>query len=62
MAEAVQQLILETLDKNGCIDDTRLLVLPGQTSTAATAEDQSVIIAALNSLLSKEVSHKGYLL
>jgi hypothetical protein len=55
MAEAVQQSILETLDKNGSIDDTRLLVLPGQTAAAATAEDQSTIIAALNSLLSRDV-------
>lgn len=62
MSEAVQQLILETLDKNGSIDDTRLLVLPGQTATAATQEDQLVIIAALNSLSSRDVSRRRLLI
>jgi hypothetical protein len=55
MAEAIQQLILEVLDKNGTIQDTRKLTLPGQSSLAATQDDQLAIIAALNSLLSRDV-------
>ena len=55
MSEAIQQLILQVLDKNGTINDTRELTLPGQSSVAATQDDQLAIIAALNSLLSRNV-------
>jgi phenylalanyl-tRNA synthetase alpha chain len=55
MAEAIQQLILELLDKNKTIQDTRELTLPGQSSPAATQDDQLAIIAALNSLQSRNV-------
>jgi len=55
MAETIQQLILEVLDKNDTIEDTRKLTLPGQSSPAATQDDQLAIIAALNSLLSRNV-------
>jgi len=55
MAEAIQQLILEVLDKNETIKDTRELILPGQSAAAATQDDQLAIIAALNSLLSRNV-------
>lgn len=56
MAEAIQQLILDTLDKQGTIKDTRTLVLPGQTDAAATHDAQIVILGALNSLSSREVN------
>lgn len=55
MSEAIQQLILETLDKNEVIGDTRELILPGQSSPATTQDAQLQIIAALNSLLSRNV-------
>lgn len=55
MSEAIQQLILQVLDKNEIINDTRELTLPGQSSVAATQDDQLAIIAALNSLLSRNV-------
>ena len=55
MSEALQKLILETLDSQGSIKDTREIVLPGQVQAATTSEDQIVILGALNSLLSREV-------
>ncbi|PVG03460.1 putative FRS2-phenylalanine--tRNA ligase beta chain, cytosolic [Serendipita vermifera] len=55
MSQAIQQLILETLDKHNTIDDTRTLILPGETSPAATQDAQLAIIAALNSLLSRNM-------
>ena len=55
MAEAIQQLILDELDKHGSIKDTRTLVLPGQTDAAATHDAQITILGALNSLSSREV-------
>ena len=55
MAEAIQQLILNTLDSKGKIKDTRTLVLPGQSDAAATQDAQIAILGALNSLLSREV-------
>jgi phenylalanyl-tRNA synthetase alpha chain len=55
MSQAIQQLILETLDKDNIIDDTRKLVLPGETTPAASQDAQLTIIAALNSLLSRNV-------
>jgi phenylalanyl-tRNA synthetase alpha chain len=55
MAEAIQQLVLTTLDSHGTIPDSRALVLPGQTQPASSNEDQITILGALNSLLSREV-------
>ena len=55
MAEEIQQLILNTLDSQGKIQDTRTLVLPGQSDAAATQDAQTAILGALNSLLSREV-------
>mgnify|MGYP001194423638 FL=1 len=55
MAEAIQKLVLETLDAQGEIKDTRSLVLPGETEPAASQDAQLLILGALNSLLSREV-------
>jgi len=55
MAEAIQQLILDTLKSDGKIKDTRTLVLPGQTEPDASQETQITILGALNSLSSREV-------
>ena len=55
MAEAIQQLILDTLNSQGKIKDTRTLVLPGQSDAAVTQGAQIAILGALNSLLSREV-------
>ena len=55
MAEDIQQLILNTLESHGTIQDTRTLVLPGQSDPAATQDAQIAILGALNSLLSREV-------
>lgn len=55
MAEAIQKLILETLDQHGSIKDTRTLVLPGQKDAAATHDAQIIVLGALNSLTSRDV-------
>ncbi|PPQ99033.1 hypothetical protein CVT24_003593 [Panaeolus cyanescens] len=55
MAEALQKLILDELDKKTVIDDTRSLIIPGQSTPAASSEDQITILGALNSLLSREM-------
>ncbi len=55
MAEAIQQLILDTLDKEGTIKDTRTLFLPGYKEPAATHDSQIIILGALNSLSSRDV-------
>jgi len=55
MAEDIQQLIIDTLDGQGKIQDTRTLVLPGRSDAAATQDAQIAILGALNSLLSREV-------
>ncbi|KAI0722916.1 phenylalanine-tRNA ligase [Earliella scabrosa] len=55
MAEAIQQLILDTLDKEGTIKDTRTLVLPGYKEPAATHDSQIIILGALNSLSSRDM-------
>lgn len=55
MAEAIQQLVLDNLDKDGTIKDTRTLVLPGQTEPASTHDSQIIILGALNSLSSREM-------
>lgn len=55
MAEAIQQLILDTLDKSGSIEDTRTLTLPGYSDPAASHDSQIIILGALNSLSSRDV-------
>lgn len=57
MAEAIQQLVLDTLDKQGEIKDTRTLVLPGYKEPAATHDSQIIILGALNSLSSRDVCY-----
>ena len=56
MSETLQQIILDTLESQYLIRDTRTLVLPGQSQAASTNEDQIIILGALNSLLSRDVS------
>ena len=51
--EQIQTLILQTLDKDGTIPDTRELELNGV--KLASTEDQGAIKAVLDSLWSKEV-------
>jgi len=51
----LQQLILDHLDANGSLPDTRSLTIPGATSPATDAESQITVLGALNSLLSREV-------
>lgn len=55
MSEALQQLILDTLDAQGSLKDTRSLALPGQTELATSNDSQITILGALNSLLSRDV-------
>lgn len=55
MSEALQKVILDILDAQSSIKDTRGLVLPGQTRAASSNEDQITILGALNSLLSRDV-------
>ncbi|KAN0097475.1 tRNA synthetases class II core domain (F) domain containing protein [Tylopilus felleus] len=55
MAEALQKLILDTLDELSTIQDTRTLVIPGQQDSATSHEAQITILGALNSLLSREM-------
>jgi phenylalanyl-tRNA synthetase alpha chain len=56
MAEQLQQLILDTLDANSTLPDTRTLTIPGQSTQATSHDAQITILGALNSLLSREVS------
>ncbi|TFK43408.1 tRNA synthetases class II core domain (F)-domain-containing protein [Crucibulum laeve] len=55
MAEALQKLILDTLDAHSEIKDTRFLVIPGQSTPATSNEDQISILGALNSLSSRDM-------
>ena len=55
MAEAIQRLVLDALDKDGTIKDTRTLTLPGHTEAAATHDAQIILLGALNSLSSRDV-------
>lgn len=55
MAQEVQQLILDLLEKSNEIKDTRTIVLPGESASATSQESQLLIQGALNSLLSREV-------
>lgn len=54
--EAIQELILSTLDREGEIKDTRNLVLPGDSGPAISQDAQLSILGALNSLSSRDVS------
>ncbi|KAF9534187.1 phenylalanine-tRNA ligase [Crepidotus variabilis] len=55
MSETLQKLVLDELDANGSIKDTKTLILPGQTHPATSGEDQIIVLGALNSLLSREM-------
>ncbi|KAF8640129.1 hypothetical protein AX17_001365 [Amanita inopinata Kibby_2008] len=55
MAEALQQLILDTLHALDVIEDTRTIVIPGKSQPATAQEDQISILGALNSLLSRDM-------
>lgn len=55
MSESLQKLILDTLDSQSTIKDTRSLILPGQSTPADSHDAQIIILGALNSLLSREV-------
>lgn len=61
MAEALQQLVLDSLDAHGSISDTRTLVIPGSSQPATSNDAQITILGALNSLDSRQVIHHGYL-
>ena len=50
---SLQQLILDILDEQGTISDTRSIVIDG--AQAVSQEAQLTILGALNSLLSREV-------
>jgi hypothetical protein len=56
MAESLQQLILDHLDANGALSDSRTITIPGAASPATDADSQITVLGALNSLLSREVS------
>ena len=51
--EALQQEILNILDEQGTVKDTRSLKIDG--TQAITQDAQLIILGALNSLLSREV-------
>ncbi|EDR12918.1 uncharacterized protein LACBIDRAFT_183128 [Laccaria bicolor S238N-H82] len=55
MAEALQRLILDSLQSGDFINDTRSLILPDKGQPAECLEDQITILGALNSLSSREM-------
>ncbi|KAJ8523491.1 hypothetical protein ONZ45_g127 [Pleurotus djamor] len=55
MAEALQQAILDTLNAESKIADTRALVLPGEKLPATSNDAQIAILGALNSLSSRDM-------
>ncbi|KAL1747666.1 tRNA synthetases class II core domain (F)-domain-containing protein [Schizophyllum fasciatum] len=55
MAEALQQLVLDTLDRENEIKDTRSLTIPGESQPATSSDAQIAILGALNSLSSREM-------
>ncbi|KAL1725023.1 tRNA synthetases class II core domain (F)-domain-containing protein [Schizophyllum commune] len=55
MAEALQQLVLDTLDREKEIKDTRSLTIPGESQPATSSDAQIAILGALNSLSSREM-------
>lgn len=56
--EAIQDLILKTLDTEGSIKDSRQLILPGESQPAVSHDAQLTVLGALNSLSSREVRYK----
>ena len=54
-AEQIQAVILQTLDRDGSIPDTRQLQVGPGGAPLASAEDQIAVKAVLDSLWSKEV-------
>jgi phenylalanyl-tRNA synthetase alpha chain len=62
MAEALQQLILDTLEELGTIEDTRTLSIPGESGPALTNDAQITILGALNSLASRDVRARVFAL
>ncbi|KAJ7228521.1 phenylalanine-tRNA ligase [Mycena pura] len=57
MAESLQQLILDNLDVHTTIQDTRSIVIPGQSEPAVSRDAQITVLGALNSLLSRDMVH-----
>ncbi|KAF8663383.1 hypothetical protein AX16_000958 [Volvariella volvacea WC 439] len=55
MSDPLQQYILDALQANSTIPDTRQLIIPGQSKSAASHDEQIAILGALNSLLSREM-------
>ncbi|KAF8314792.1 hypothetical protein DL93DRAFT_2079983 [Clavulina sp. PMI_390] len=55
MALELQQLVLDLLNTNNEIKDSRTIVLPGESTPASSQEAQLLIQGALNSLLSREM-------
>ncbi|KAJ7068410.1 phenylalanine-tRNA ligase [Mycena amicta] len=55
MSESLQQLILDLLDANTTIPDSRTITIPGQSEPAASQDAQIIVLGALNSLLSREM-------
>ncbi|PFH52843.1 hypothetical protein AMATHDRAFT_73967 [Amanita thiersii Skay4041] len=55
MAESLLQLILDTLETDNVIQDTRSLIIPGHSKPAIAHDDQITILGALNSLLSRDM-------
>ncbi|KAF7301793.1 Phenylalanine-tRNA ligase [Mycena indigotica] len=55
MSESLQQLVLDLLDANTTIPDTRTLTIPGQSEPATSQDAQITVLGALNSLLSREM-------
>ncbi|KAJ3812150.1 hypothetical protein F5876DRAFT_38085 [Lentinula aff. lateritia] len=54
-SEALQQLILDTLERQDTIEDTRSLIFPNQSEPATSHDSQITILGALNSLLSRDM-------
>jgi phenylalanyl-tRNA synthetase alpha chain len=55
MSDQLLSLILNTLETDSAINDTRDLVIPGTDRKAVSQDDQITILGALNSLQSREV-------
>lgn len=55
MSLELQQLVLDILDKESEIIDTRKIAFPGESKPASSQDAQLLIQGALNSLLSREV-------
>ncbi|KAF9513595.1 hypothetical protein BS47DRAFT_1317397 [Hydnum rufescens UP504] len=55
MSLELQQLVLDILDKESEIKDTRTIIFPGESKPATSQDAQLLIQGALNSLLSREI-------